>query len=176
MAVKTEQVIQAPVPIWEIADELGVAESGVIGLADRAGTKLVEDWRGRACLPAETAGRIVREERDRRLAEAADLARRQAEFANYVRDRGERRRAAIEAADAEGLALALRRQIELGQKINSGEILSEWAVGGGFQVGLAPGMQARQAGKNAGLEALRKFDREDRELGFDEWSQRKGTR
>jgi hypothetical protein len=113
------ETIEAPVLLVEFAARVGSPDHAVT-LLDRAGVRLIEDPLGRLTLPAAAARKILaaldREER-RRL----ELM---AEHRTWATDRAGRRQQVIHTAYQAGLGKGLAKERDIGEKINSGEILS----------------------------------------------------
>ena len=156
------------VPLREVAGYLGSAPEVVLALADREGAKIVERWDGQLCIDGAAARKIRQRQNDEQNREL----QLQGEHQVWMADRTARRRAAVHEAYQGALKESFEQQREIGRKINSGEIASEWATGGGaFPISAVADPQAQATARAAGTQAGREFDAKEPELGFYEWKE-----
>lgn len=168
MKKQTENAMMELVPLREVAAVLGTSPEQVLVLADREGATVTERWDGALTIPGDVA-RKIREQQETERNRELQL---QGEHRAWVANRAARRQAAIHEAYQGALKQAFGEQVEIGRKINSGEIASEWATGGGaFPISGVADPQAQAAARHAGTEAGNEFDRREPETDFYTWKE-----
>jgi hypothetical protein len=161
------RTVSERITVADLAQRLASDRGHVIAELDRIGAKVETDAIGRITVDLESARKLIeRQERD-----TERRVQLQGEYHEWLRDRAQRRDAAIHRAYTDALAAAVADQRRIGEAINSGAVPTTWATGA-FPIFAGADQQARATARAAGTEARHRFDEREPELDFETWADR----